>query len=157
MEGFLGHTDNVTIEAFKQYVRKSDEMFHGLDVEKVSQFYLKNTTTESDRRWAAYDFYGDLLIKCPTYLFGQQMARNVKSGRNVYFYELTYEGPLITKVMGCDEKSMGICHEQDLPFVFGWPTFMPTLFTPQDILLTGQVIKMWTNFAKLGYFVIVFV
>ncbi|CAG2107603.1 unnamed protein product, partial [Medioppia subpectinata] len=51
----------------------------------------------------------------------------------------------------CDVKTMGICHMMDLPFVFGLPLLDPHHYTPEDILFSNVVMKLWTNFATNGH------
>ncbi|CAG2177337.1 unnamed protein product [Oppiella nova] len=89
-------------------------------------------------------------MKCPTYLFAKQFKTIVKNRQNVYFYELTYENQVAAKLFGCDPQTMGVCHGMDIPYVFGLPLRLPQLFQPEDVLLSRQVMKMWTDFAKYG-------
>ncbi|CAG2119180.1 unnamed protein product, partial [Medioppia subpectinata] len=153
-ELFIGHIYNITVDRFKQWVKKSEKLFaRGIDVDKVTDFYLKgvNTTDETALQWAFYHCAGDVVMNCPTYLFGQQFARNVaKNDRNVYFYELTYANPVMSMVIGCDQETMGICHGMDIFYVFGVPYLMPDFFTADDFVFSRYVMKLWTNFAKYG-------
>ena len=84
----------LTIDHFKRGVQVADKMFHELDVQKVVDYYLKgiDTSNSSALRRAFYEFYGDIYMKYPTYLFAKLFAINTqKSGKNVYFYELTHQ------------------------------------------------------------------
>ncbi|CAG2180494.1 unnamed protein product, partial [Oppiella nova] len=104
-----------TVDDFKKYVKVGDELYHGLDVQKVSDFYLNgvNTSSPAAIRRAYTDFFGDLMMNCPTYLFAKHLAQIVKNKHNVYFYEWTYQSQYFSKLMGCDEATMGICHGAD--------------------------------------------
>ncbi|CAG2173359.1 unnamed protein product, partial [Oppiella nova] len=146
------HIEGMTVDRFQEDVLKTDHMFHGLDVQKVTDFYLKgvNRTDPVAIRWAFYDFFGDLFMKCPTYLFAKRFKTIVKHRKNVYFYVLTYVNPLAAKLLNCDPATMGVCHTMDIPFVFGLPLTLPQVFTPEDQVFSRQVMKMWTDFAKYG-------
>ena len=66
----LINPDNFTVDSFKQSVINTNAVFHGLDVQKVMDYYLKgvNTSDSQALKWAYYEFYGDLQLKCPTYI-----------------------------------------------------------------------------------------
>ncbi|CAG2121181.1 unnamed protein product, partial [Medioppia subpectinata] len=153
-EMFMEHIHNITVDGFKQLVNKSEKLgARGVDVDKVTDFYLKgvNTTDETALQWAFYRYAGDVVINCPTYLFGQQFAQNVaQNDRNVYFYEFTYANPEMSMVIGCDQETMGICHAIDIFYVFGLPYLMPDFFTAEDFVFSRYVMKLWTDFAKYG-------
>ncbi|CAG2170116.1 unnamed protein product, partial [Oppiella nova] len=131
------HIDNMTVEDFTNNVLKIDKIYHGINTESVSDFYLRgvNVSNPGALRWALYDFFGDLFMKCPTYLFAKQLTTMVQMRQNVYFYELTYENPLLAKEFGCDPITMGICHGMDLLFVFGIPFTVEKQWAPEDYLL----------------------
>ncbi|CAG2114150.1 unnamed protein product [Medioppia subpectinata] len=139
-EWFMGHIHNITVDRFKQCVNKSETLgVRGIDVDKVTDFYLKgvNTTDETALQWAFYRYAGDVLMNCPTYLFGQQFARNVaQNDGNVYFYEFTYANSDMSQVIGCDQETMGICHAIDIFYVFGIPYLMPAFFTAEDFVFS---------------------
>ncbi|XP_054165717.1 cholinesterase-like [Oppia nitens] len=145
--------DNMTIAKFVDYVNKSDQQFHGMNAQKIADYYLKSVdkTNATAIRLAFNDFFGDLLNKCPTYLFARQLAE-IKSmaNKNVYFYELTYLAEKFGKYLGCDTHVKGICHGADIPYVFGLPFSSPLLFEPIDQTFSATVMKQWTNFVKFG-------
>ena len=108
------------------------------------------TTKDSNAyKWKIYDFYGDILIKCPTYLFAKQYALRSHRSDHVFFYELTYT---------CDKakaNDFGVAHGADLPFMFGQPLIAEPpgnafQYTQEDIEFSKQMVKYWTNFAKHG-------
>ena len=83
----------ITKNDFINFVNKSDDQFHDLNVEKITDFYFKNVKTSDSytNKWKIFDFYGDILIKCPTYLFAKRYAEQSTPETNVYFYELTHK------------------------------------------------------------------
>ena len=137
-------------KGFNELVLKTHQEFHAFDIKNVSQFYLKNVNRNDSNalRKAFYDLLGDIGIICPTYHFAKQYYSSYTKGKT-YFYQLTYQNTDYA-MLPCDEKTMGICHMADIPFVFG--TF---LITPNnsaiDIQFSKDIMKMWTNFAKTGY------
>ena len=67
-----------TEQVFDELLQNSQNQFHGLDLKAVKDFYFAKIQNKSDSaaiRWAFYDFYGDVLITCPTYLFAKQLAK----------------------------------------------------------------------------------
>lgn len=145
----------LTIDHFKRGVQMADKMFHELDVQKVVDYYLKgiDTSNSSALRRAFYEFFGDLFMKYPTYLFAKQFALNTqKSGKNVYFYELTHHCKTFAQMLRCDDEMSSTAHAMDLPFVFGWgfTPEMAQIFSDTDAQFSRDVMKIWTNFAKYG-------
>ncbi|CAG2107746.1 unnamed protein product [Medioppia subpectinata] len=143
-----------TLDDFLSGVKASDDMFHGIDVHKLTAYYLKGVDTSSTPalKRAFYKFYGDLFMKYPTYLFARQMATTVGNRHNIYFYELSYQSQFFAKHFQCDDKESAVGHGMDLPFVFGIPllTQMADSFDETDRRFSRDVMRMWTNFAKYG-------
>ncbi|CAG2120259.1 unnamed protein product, partial [Medioppia subpectinata] len=134
---------------FDELLANSQNQFHGLDLQAVKHYYLGRVANRSDPaaiRTAFYDYYGDVYITCPTYLFAQQLAKQSAPARSVYFYELTYQGDRV--LGGCDPVTMGICHGSELSFVFG----MDYMYSdkPLDKKFSKEVMDYWTSFAKTG-------
>ncbi|CAG2162484.1 unnamed protein product, partial [Oppiella nova] len=148
------HIKNITVDGFKELVTETNHIYHGLDAENVTQFYLKNVDAEDPGaiEQAFDEFISDLLFKCPTYLFAKQFAKSVQvqnaSNKNVYLYELTFESEFVANVTGC--RPGMVCHSADVPFVFGIPFIIPEHFTREEIFFSQELMKMWTNFAKTG-------
>ena len=82
----------LTKEVFKEFVSKLKEFFHNLNVESVVDFYLNNTDLKDPNaiKWKMNQFLGDILLKCPTYLFAKQYAEHSSEETGVYFYGLTH-------------------------------------------------------------------
>ncbi|CAG2177325.1 unnamed protein product, partial [Oppiella nova] len=116
-------------------VKLQREIYHNIDVQKISDYYLQNRDPENpnDLQQAFDQLYGDMLIVCPTYGFAK---RFVKSGRDTNLFAM----------LGCDEHT--ICHGAELPYVFGDPVRTPQMFTETDYDFSLDIMKIWTNFAK---------
>ncbi|CAG2173268.1 unnamed protein product, partial [Oppiella nova] len=147
--------ETMTIDHFKHGVQVADKMFHGLDVQKVVDYYLKgiDTNNSSAVRRAFYEFYGDIQMKYPTYLFAKLFAINTqKSGKNVYFYELTYQSQAFADIFKCGDEMSSVAHGMDIPIIFGWGLTPDRahLFSDTDAQFSRDVMRMWTNFAKYG-------
>jgi hypothetical protein len=89
----------------------------------------------------------DTIFKCPTYYLTEKLAQFLASNK-VYFYELTYNNIL----SGChSEQWKGVCHSDDIAFVFGYISENRSQFFETDYEFTLMVNKIWTNFAKNEY------
>ena len=131
-----------------------DDRFHGLDIQKVIDFYLKGVDTNSSLalKQAFSKFYGDLTLKCSTYWFAKRLATIPErvNTKGVYFYEVSYQWTPFAEIFGCNEPTMGICHGADTPFVFGDTLLLGLETNETDIEFTKYVMKLWTNFVKYG-------
>ena len=132
------------IKKFHELIELQREIYHNIDVQKVSDYYLQNRDPENphDLKQAFGQLFGDLFMVCPTYGFAK---RFVKSGRDVYFYRFNYQTNLFS-MLGCDEHT--ICHTAELPYIFGDPVRTPQMFTETDYDFSLEVMKIWSNFAK---------
>ena len=131
---------------FIDVVGSTGFFFPGLNLDKIADFYLKdkNTTNTEALKHAFYDYYGDALMKCPTYFFAKQFAEHFPK-KNALFYEWTYPTHVMAFLLGCT-NDMGVCHASDIEYVFGFPVSRNTA----DKKFSEDVMKMWTNFAKNG-------
>ena len=120
--------------------------FPGLNFPKITEYYLKNADKNSTEalKQAFYEFFGDLVIKCPTYFFVKQFAEYSPKSK-AYFYEWTHPSHLIGPLLGCT-KDMGVCHASEIEVVFG----LNALSHSSDAQFSKDVMKIWTNFAKYG-------
>ena len=129
-------------EEFNQLVKRI-RFGPELNYKNISEFYLKyvdKNSTEALKK-AFWDFYGDIHITCPCYHFAKAFSEHTPK-RNVYFYEWTYISPY-----GCP-KEMGVCHGAEVGYVFGHPV----LKNMADKKFSEDSMKIWTNFAKTGYY-----
>ena len=135
-----------TKQDFIKFVYTIDfALFHNIDVDNVTQFYLSDVNDNDSEtiKWKFYDFFGDILIKCPTYLFAKRYAEHSSDKTKLYFYELTH-------AFNLTDKDLGIFHGAELWYLFGQPLLDPTHFSQEDKEFSAQVIEFWTNFAKHG-------
>ncbi|CAG2106281.1 unnamed protein product, partial [Medioppia subpectinata] len=142
--------DKTTLDQFKVGIKIGDALFHNIDVPKMTDSYLSGVNISDPLAlWHSLtDFFGDLSLKCPTYLFARQFSAGVADKHRVYFYELDYESAYTANITGCDPKTMGVCHEADLPFVFGLPFIHTNDYSKQDLVFSRDVMRLWTKFAK---------
>ncbi len=126
-----------------------------MEMDAVEQEYI-DWSTVNDRRadylttFAA--FTTDQAFACPA----DTTARSYLSmGSNVYFYQMTHvPSTSIFNVIGIGPGWMGCTHAEDLQFLFGWE-FNPAIsdkvdFTPEEVELSKQFMKYWTNFVISG-------
>ncbi|CAG2121344.1 unnamed protein product, partial [Medioppia subpectinata] len=142
----------LTLNNFIESTKTSDSVYHGLDVKRVDDYYLQNVDKNSslELKKAFYELFGDLMMKCPTYLFAKQMATDAQPGHNVYFYQVTYQNKYFAHLEGCNGEGMGVCHCAELAFVYGFPYLIPDAYSDIDAIFSADLMKMWTNFAKYG-------
>ena len=140
----------LTRKDFEEIVQELNTVYHGLNIEEVKGHFLKNKNQNDPDvlRQAIYELFGDLHVKCPTYLFVKQFAKQTPKAKT-FFYELSFQTKNIAK-MGCDSKTMGICHGADIEFVFGLPVHYPDRYSKQEAAFSKQIMEYWTNFAKTG-------
>ena len=138
--------NNLTETDFINIANKANDIYHNIDLNKARNFYLANVDLNDPIaiRKKIVDFFGDLHVKCTTYLFAKSYGLNSSNKTNVYFYELTYAY--------VKNEIMGIYHGAELPFVFGNPLIKPGEVEPRetDIAFSRNVMESWTNFAKYG-------
>ena len=134
-----------TVEDFKALIKRTP--FPAIDVEKVTEFYLKGVDTHNPKHLtkAFYDYYGDVYITCPSYHFAKQFAQNTAT--NAFFYEWTYISSDLKSHPSCTEV-MGVCHGSDVGYVFGSPLLHNSSET--DKKFSAQVMTIWTEFVKTG-------
>ena len=150
---------NVDKTYFKQYVNKLNEVLHDLDANNITDFYLRDVDPNDSKaiRWRLYDFFGDVINKCPTYKFAKEYAKQTNRSK-VFFYELTYSPNPKSLMKGLlfdfTESNFGVFHGIELMFVFGIPVLESEDYSESDIRLSKQIMKHWTDFAKYGYLLI---
>lgn len=97
---------------------------------------------------------GDFMLVCPTILFGEHVGgAAVARGHSAYSYRLTYGTHALKQLGSICGGWMGVCHAEDIPFVFGWPfggSPVSFIFNEDDKRLSRDVIKAWSSFAKTG-------
>ena len=143
-------------QRFKRFINILNQVLCSLDANRVTNFYLNNVNPNDSNaiRWRIYDFFGDLINKCPTYKFAKLYAEHTNRSK-VFFYQLTYspkaKNPLKQNIFDFTDTNLGVFHGLELAFIFGVPLLMPEDYDENDIRMSRQFMKHWTNFAKYGY------
>ncbi|XP_054168275.1 cholinesterase-like [Oppia nitens] len=105
--------------------------------------------TDNVTKDAFFQYFGDVGITCPTYLFAKMFAKIAPKHSNVYLYQWSYGQP-----DGALGQMIGVSHGYDVPYVFGLPLvsnyFVFKTFTEEDKKFSLYVMKVWTDFAKYG-------
>ncbi|CAG2106933.1 unnamed protein product, partial [Medioppia subpectinata] len=98
----------LTLNNFIESTKTSDSVYHGLDVKRVDDYYLQNVHKNSslELKKAFYKLFGDLVMRCPTYLFVRQTALNGQPGHNVYFYQITYQNKYIAHALAAIRRPL---------------------------------------------------
>lgn len=96
-------------------------------------------------RLAISDVFGDYHLVCPTILFGEQVAKTLGSKHHFYTYRLVQPLKHYVQCHGW----MGVCHAEDVLYLFGMPLRKPSL-EPSETQLSRDMIESWTSFAKTG-------
>ena len=142
----------ITKLEIKEHLPKCIYLNHisDLNYDSVYEYYLKDID-ESNQiaiRQSYGRIIGDPMINCPTYFFAKYLSKNSANSK-LYFYESTHKAN--QAIIKCDENWMGICHAEDLNFVFGLPVQIPHKYNDIDYKFSLLIMEMWTNFAKYGY------
>ncbi|XP_071495054.1 acetylcholinesterase-like [Diadema antillarum] len=108
---------------------------------------------ESDHTDSVIDSTSDFLMLCPTMHF----ATKYSAVNPTYVYLMTHAPS--ASIWNKDIKWMGATHGEDIPYVFGSAlmraadddeSFMSGRFTDEEVEMSRQIMKYWTNFAKTG-------
>jgi len=147
----LGNSSaHITKDEIKAQIKSNFRSSGDAFIDMIYDFYISHIDESNQLllRKAYVAIFSDTIIKCPNYYFSEKLAQNSAENK-VYFYELTYNN----KLSGChSEEWKGICHSDDLAFVFGYPIKNKSTFSETDYEFSVMVNNMWTNFAKTGYF-----
>ncbi|KAH9417788.1 Carboxylesterase 5A [Dermatophagoides pteronyssinus] len=126
-------------------------MMNQLNVKKSNEiidYYTKtlNASNINEVRNVFTRILGEYLLLCPTMLFGQRMARDYGKSNKFYSYRLDKRLESAPK-FGCIFEWMGVCHGHDVAYVFDNPVIKSS---PEDMKLSNEMLKAWTNFVKTG-------
>ncbi|XP_075591646.1 acetylcholinesterase-1-like [Dermatophagoides farinae] len=144
--------DDKTILTLKQVHEKILSMTRQMNMTKSNEiinYYTNNLNVSNvnEVRIMFGNLFSDLSLLCPTMLFGQRIARMSDIKNNFYSYRLDRRGIAAVK-MGCSFEWMGVCHGADIPYVFHSSSLKDS---PEDVKLSNDMIRAWTNFAKTGH------
>ncbi|XP_035215914.1 acetylcholinesterase-1-like [Stegodyphus dumicola] len=142
--GFFGEKNPQINKTFgKDMIRK---IFAKLpDREAVVRQYLPDEITEDQYELVRRQVHiasGDYSRVCPSVYFAEKYA---EKGNNVFFYVWDHR-PSPTPWA----PWMGVVHFTENQFVFGSPIKHPEKYVPEEVQLSSDMIKYWTNFAKTG-------
>ncbi|KAB0797797.1 hypothetical protein PPYR_08790 [Photinus pyralis] len=118
---------------------------------KIADFYFNKKKLNEKSRKAFSEAYMDA-----NYLSSANYASDLYSnkGKNaVYFYVFGYKGPesYCSLIEGLSPDSYGVCHSDDLLYLFGNKELFPdSLRNQQGSKVAELMAKLWTNFAKFG-------
>ncbi|XP_053202697.1 acetylcholinesterase-like [Panonychus citri] len=144
------HPGNLTLDQ----VRKSlDEVlilrdYYSVDYVMEKYFSNVNTNDSDELRLILAKAGGDMLISCPTYVFGRDLVKNGQS--NVFAYYQTQK-PRKSMFGFADGKTwVPVTHADDIPFVFGHSMQENSNCDPEELIISNIMMKAWTHFARYG-------
>ncbi|XP_070551765.1 acetylcholinesterase-like [Ptychodera flava] len=112
----------------------------------VKLMYVDWATVDSDDAnyaQALSQMIGDQMFVCPTDLSARAYS---EAGSKVYRYFMTH----VPATSVWPISWMGAAHYEDIQFVFGYHFLNLTIMPQEEINMTLQIMKYWTNFAKTG-------
>lgn len=90
-----------------------------------------------------------LMFDCPTHLYSSFVASSAKQS-NVYSYRVIQKPRWPFLGAGACLEWMGVCHADELVYVFSQPFRLKKYFPNDDYEFTKQVMNIWTEFANYG-------
>jgi len=119
--------------------------------ESIYDFYISHI--DENNQIAIRQAYGaiftDFHILCSTYYFAKEYTQ-LSASDKTYFYEFTYK----SKHTRCADDWMGVCHGDDMYFIFGGPIMHKTAFNATDYDFSLMTVQISSDFAKTGYEII---
>ncbi|KAL3878502.1 hypothetical protein ACJMK2_030846 [Sinanodonta woodiana] len=91
------------------------------------------------------DAGGDRSFKCPTIDLARYYKTAFGTSQSVYMYSFEHRTSVVTW-----PEWMGVIHGYELDLVFGEPFRENTTYTVEEKILSDNIMKYWTNFAKYG-------
>jgi cholinesterase len=147
--GIYPKLKNMTVHITKEELKAKILSMRGPTIgQSIYDFYISNVdeSNQTAIRQAFASIFTDQLLLCPTYYFAKEFAQLSETNKT-YFYVTTYK----SKYTGCSEDWMGVCHGDDLVFIFGNPIVSKSSFTETDYKFSLMAVQMWIDFAKTGY------
>ena len=137
-----------TKESFTEFVNSMNKIYHNLNGNNITEFYLNNVKNSDSYsiKWKLFDFTGDVIITCPTYHFAKRYAELSSPETNIYFYQLNH---IMRNIIPFTD--IGVYHLAELEFVFGSALVNPSSTSEVNVEFSKEIIKLWTDFAKYGY------
>ncbi|KAG8196826.1 hypothetical protein JTE90_027540 [Oedothorax gibbosus] len=116
-----------------------------LGTEAILQHYFPDSLAENDSQATRHQIYtaqGDMLITCPLKFYGEECS---ELEHDVYAYIFTHR-PSVTKLA----EWVGATHFDEVQFVFGQPLLNPGKYKESEVILSRQMIAIWSNFVNTG-------
>ncbi|KPJ19673.1 Esterase FE4 [Papilio machaon] len=114
--------------------------------QRLQQLYLSGNS-----RLGRAQLLSDLLINVDTHRYVQYLVK--ATNRPIYYYRFDYVGELnVSKKLfpNLEEELQGALHEDELGYLFTMELLRDVEPTPQDIKMRERMVRLWTNFAKVG-------
>ncbi|GFS65007.1 acetylcholinesterase-1 [Nephila pilipes] len=141
--GFFGEKDpKINKTQAASMIRKTFSSYS--NPEKYVNYYLGNVSDDDydTIRRQVYTASGDSSLLCETVYFAESYAER---NNDVYFYFFVHRPSNSPWA-----PWMGVAHFEEVQFVFGRPIQKPKNYTDEEIQLSSEMIKLWTNYAKNG-------
>ncbi|GFQ70430.1 acetylcholinesterase-1, partial [Trichonephila clavata] len=142
--GFFGEKDpKISKAQGTSMIRKTFSSYSNPN--KYVKHYLGNVTNNDydTIRRQVYTASGDSSLLCSSVYFAESYA---KRNNDVYYYFFVHRPSNSPWA-----PWMGVVHFEEVQFVFGRPIRKPSSYTTNEVQLSSEMIKVWTNFAKNGY------
>ncbi|XP_013176488.1 PREDICTED: juvenile hormone esterase-like isoform X1 [Papilio xuthus] len=114
--------------------------------QRLHQLYLSG-----EERLGRAQLLSDLLINVDTHRYVQYLVK--ATNRPIYYYRFEYVGELnISKKLfpKLEEELKGALHADELGYLFNMELLRDVEPTPQDVKMRERMVRLWTNFAKVG-------
>ncbi|KAH9423175.1 Carboxylesterase 5A [Dermatophagoides pteronyssinus] len=144
----MNDKNTFTMEKVHEMISSLMSQINAEKSNEVIDYYTKtlNASNINEVRKVIGRIIGESMLLCPTMLFGQRMARDYGTSNKFYSYRLDKRSAAAGK-FGCLFEWMGVCHGQDIAYVFD---NLAIKSSPEDLKLSHEMMKAWTNFAKTG-------
>ncbi|XP_012940968.1 cAMP-regulated D2 protein [Aplysia californica] len=105
------------------------------------------TGTPPDQREVLVNISTDLVFTCPTRNISRAVSTAAGAGTWLYLWDHAFSFPGWGHVTYCEGR---VCHGSELPYVFATAYKGNFSFTPEETVLSNNVISYWSNFAWNG-------
>ncbi|CAG2116353.1 unnamed protein product, partial [Medioppia subpectinata] len=140
----LAHNEFVT--DFKQFLFGVTPGGLPVNADDIVKFYLNGLSgTDSVRKQVGVAI-GDVVLGCPTILYGKAVHSGDPTARVYQYYYNTKSGD---EKLLCS-KWMGVCHFNDIYPVFGLPLIDEHKYVERERQVSRQMIDILSTFARTG-------
>ncbi|KAH9408269.1 hypothetical protein TYRP_011940 [Tyrophagus putrescentiae] len=141
---------NLTAQSAKEYIGRLMTLYgRAAHSQTIADYYIDKlqNPSQDDFKAAISAVWGDMILVCPSIIFGEELARRLPPSNRVYAYRLMQPVPE-NMVPGFHIPPwMGVSHGQDVFYLF-----MPQLLAPfrEARLLSHRMVEDWAAFAGAG-------